>query len=111
MRVPSVRSLPVHIGLVPIALIVLLSSQMLGQANYQAQIRGVVSDASGAVIPNATVTITEVGTNVSQVAKSGQSGDYIVRALRPSNYIVKAEAPGFGGVEKKDVVLAVGPGN
>src|SRR5579862_6980515 len=108
MRVPSVRSLPVHIRLVPIALIVLLSSQMLGQANYQAQIRGVVSDASGAVIPNATVTITEVGTNVSQVAKSGQSGDYIVRALRPSNYIVKAEAPGFGGVEKKDVVLAVG---
>jgi hypothetical protein len=87
--------------------VVMFAQILIGQASYQAQIRGVVSDASGAVIPNATVTITEVGTNISQTGKTGQSGDYILRALRPSTYLVRAEAPGFGVVEKKNVVLAV----
>ena len=84
-----------------------LQPVLLGQASYQAQIRGVVSDATGAVLPNATVTITEAGTNFSQTAKTGSSGDYILRALRPSTYILKVAAPGFQTVEQKGVVLAV----
>jgi hypothetical protein len=91
-----------------ICILLLAQQTLLGQASYQAQIRGVVSDATGAVVSNATVTITEVGTNVSQTAKTGQSGDYILRGLRPSTYVVKAEARGFGVVEQKGVVLAVG---
>jgi hypothetical protein len=89
-------------------LILVLAPALLGQASYQAQLRGVVSDATGAVVPDATVTITEIGTNVSQTAKTGPSGDYILRGLRPSTYVVKADASGFGSVEKKGVVLAVG---
>jgi hypothetical protein len=109
MRVPGIWNLLVRFHLISaISFLVLLQPPLLGQANYQAQIRGIVSDAAGAVLPNATVTITEVGTNVSQTAKTDESGNYILRALRPSTYVVKAEAPGFGGVEKKDVILAVG---
>ncbi|HYA25890.1 MAG TPA: TonB-dependent receptor [Terriglobales bacterium] len=80
---------------------------LLGQASYQAQIRGVVTDPTGAVLPNATVTITDVGTNVSQTARTDHSGTYILRALRPSTYTVKVQAAGFGAVEQKGVVLAV----
>ena len=80
---------------------------LLGQASYQAQIRGVVTDPTGAVLPNATVTITDVGTNVSQTARTDHSGTYILRALRPSTYTVKVQAAGFGVVEQKGVVLAV----
>jgi Carboxypeptidase regulatory-like domain/TonB dependent receptor len=109
MRVPGTENLPVRLHLVSIvSILLLLGPMLLGQATYQAQIRGVVSDATGAVVPNAKVTITEVGTNVSQTAKTGSSGDYILRALRPSTYFVKVEAPGFQAVERKDVVLAVG---
>ncbi len=109
MRVADAESLPVPLHLVStICLLLLISPALLGQASYQAQIRGVVTDATGAVVPNAAVTITEVDTNVSQTAKSGSSGDYILRALRPSTYIVKASAPGFQPVEQKGVVLAVG---
>jgi hypothetical protein len=94
--------------LVVFGISILLQSTLLGQASYQAQIRGVVSDPTGAVMPGVAVTITEVGTNVSQTAKTDRSGEYILRALRPSTYVVKAEAQGFQPVEKKDVVLAVG---
>jgi outer membrane receptor protein involved in Fe transport len=81
---------------------------LLGQASYQAQIRGVVSDQSGAVMADSTVTITEAGTNAAQTAKTDHSGEYILRALRPSTYVVKVQAAGFQAVERKDVVLAVG---
>jgi hypothetical protein len=109
MRVPGVEYVPVRLHLVSaVCVLLLLPSMLLGQASYQAQIRGVVSDMTGAVVPNAKVTITEVGTNVSQTAKTGSSGEYILRALRPSTYMVKVEGPGFQAVERKDVVLAVG---
>src|SRR5271167_2003514 len=108
MRVPGAEHLPVRLHLVSaICILLVLQPALVGQASYQAQIRGVVSDATGAVLPNATVTITDVGTNVSQTARTGQSGDYILRALRPSTYVVKVEAQGFQAVEQKGVVLAV----
>jgi hypothetical protein len=109
MRVPDAEYLPVRLRLIfIICILLLLQPALLGQASYQAQIRGVVSDASGAVVPNAKVTIIEAGTNLSQTATTDHSGDYILRALRPSSYLVKVEAAGFQTVERKDVVLAVG---
>src|SRR5437660_3602766 len=90
-----------------LVLLILLAGGALGQGTYQAQIRGVVSDPTGAVVGNATVTITENGTNLSTTAKTGSDGYYILRGLRPSTYSVKAEAPGFQTLEKQSVVLAV----
>ena len=87
--------------------ILLLPNSSLGQASYQAQLRGGVTDGTGAVLTNATVTITEVGTNLSQTTRTDSSGYFILRALRPSTYVVRASAPGFQTVERKDVVLAV----
>ena len=89
------------------ACILLFTHSLTAQINYQAQVRGTVTDATGAVMPDATVTITEVGTNVSQTARTDRSGNYILRALRPSTYTAKAEAAGFQTVEKKGVVLQV----
>ena len=85
----------------------ILTAPLLGQASYQAQLRGVITDPSGAVMQNATVTITEVDTNLSQTTKTDRAGSYILRALRPSTYTVKVEAGGFQTVEQKGVVLGV----
>ncbi|HTE88787.1 MAG TPA: carboxypeptidase-like regulatory domain-containing protein, partial [Terriglobales bacterium] len=90
-----------------LVLVIFLAAAALGQGTYQAQIRGVISDPTGAVVGNATVTITENGTNLSSTAKTGSDGYYILRGLRPSTYSVKAEAPGFQTLEKQNVVLAV----
>ncbi len=77
------------------------------QANYQAQLRGVITDSSGAVVPSATVTITDAGTNTGRSVTTNSSGIYSLRDLRPSNYIVKVEAAGFQTIEQKGIVLAV----
>ena len=77
------------------------------QSSYTSQIRGVVTDASGAVVQNATVTITNEGTNIASSAKTDATGAYILTGLRPDSYTVKVEAPGFQATETKNLVLAV----
>ena len=66
-----------------------------GQASFQAQIRGVVQDSSGAVVPNAKVTITNVATNISAAARTDETGSYTFNGLHPATYIVAVEANGF----------------
>ena len=80
---------------------------LVAQGNYRAQLRGVVSDASGALVTNARVTIRDVGTNISSSARTDDKGSYFFTGLRPSTYDVKAEAPGFRAAERTGVVLAV----
>ena len=58
----------------------------VAQGSYQAQLRGTVSDATGAVVPNATVTITNTGTNISSAAHTNDKGAYYFTGLRPSAY-------------------------
>jgi hypothetical protein len=77
------------------------------QGSYRAQLRGVVSDASGALVAHATVTITNTGTNISSVAHTDDKGEYFFTGLVPATYSVKAEAIGFRTMEQTGVVLAV----
>jgi hypothetical protein len=90
-----------------IALLAVCSNFLVAQGNYHAQLRGVVSDASGAVVPNATVTIRDVGTNIARSSVTDDKGAYFFTGLRPSTYAVKAEAKGFRPLERTGVVLAV----
>jgi len=46
----------------------LLSSSAWSQASYSAQIRGVIKDQNGALVPNATIIITNVATGISATA-------------------------------------------
>jgi hypothetical protein len=89
------------------SLFVTCATLAVAQGNYRAQLRGVVSDASGAVVPNAVVTITDAGTNISSSARTDDKGSFFFTGLRPSTYSVKAEARGFRTAERTGVVLAV----
>src|SRR5215475_5218776 len=90
-----------------LTVVLLLPNYLTAQASYTAQIRGTVTDQTGAIIQNATVTITNVGTNISTVAKTDAKGLYLLPGLRPDTYVIKAEAAGFRAQEKKDIVLQV----
>src|SRR5947209_3767911 len=79
----------------------------LGQASFEAQIRGVVRDASGSVIVGAKVTITDLATNSSNSVITDGRGAYSFNGLRRATYQVKTEMAGFRSEEAKNVVLAV----
>jgi len=58
-------------------------------------ITGIVTDPSGAVVPDVEVTVTNAGTNVSRVTLTTPSGDYSVTGLFPGRYSVSAKKKGF----------------
>ena len=73
---------------------------------------GVVRDASGAVVPGANITITNVATGVKLTYKTSNEGVYFAPALTPSNYTITAEKEGFKrevyGPVKLEVAQTVG---
>jgi len=92
-------------------LLVCLSLGLAGAAwgqVYSGSLTGVVSDPSGAVIPGAKVTLTDVGKQVDFPAVTDAEGRYVIRALPPSNYRLRVEASGFSTYVQDNIVLAVG---
>jgi hypothetical protein len=77
-----------------LCLLMLTGSSLFGQI-ATGRITGTVTDASGAVVPNAAVTISDEATGVAQTIKSGASGDYVFQAVNPGVYTLKVEAGGF----------------
>ena len=72
-----------------------------------ATLLGTVTDASGAVVPNAKVTITETQTSVVHTEQTNASGNYIVPNLPPGIYAVSVEATGFKKENRRDIALRV----
>ncbi len=79
-------------------------AQVAGTANVQ----GTIQDATGAVVPGATVTITNVNTSVTQTTKTDASGVYSFPSLAIGTYNVSVTAPGFQTYQKTGIVLEVG---
>ncbi|HUI57033.1 MAG TPA: TonB-dependent receptor [Bryobacteraceae bacterium] len=71
-------------------------------------ISGVITDASGAVVPNAHVVIENRGTEVSRSATTNERGYYSAPNLIPGPYRVTASAAGFTTFIRSDLVLTVG---
>src|SRR5258708_600937 len=67
----------------------------LGQEETAATITGRVLDSTGAVIPNATVVMTDKATGTERRAQSNDSGSYTVTPLPPGNYTLSVEQPNF----------------
>ncbi len=84
------------------ALLLLLLAFLLlspaAHAQFSGNLQGSVSDSSGAAIPNATVTLVNVDTKVTQKATADSQGVYRIASLAPGNYQVTGGAPGFGTV-------------
>lgn len=70
-------------------------------------INGTVTDPSGAIIPNATVTARNVDTGVETKATTNGSGDYNLRFLQIGHYQVTIEDPGFANFVSSQFTLEV----
>jgi hypothetical protein len=88
-----------------------ISIFMAGQARAQvsgAMLTGTVTDSSGAVIPNAQVSITDVATGVTSNVSTSGVGLYTAPNLLPGNYEVRVTAPGFSTQVRTGITLTVG---
>ena len=84
----------VRIG-VYLTLFLVLCGRMFGQAGATGTILGTVTDSTGAIVPDVSVTVTNIGTNSAFKTVTSSSGDFNAPALNPGTYSVSAEAKGF----------------
>ncbi len=78
---------------------------VFGQGTDLGTIRGTVTDSSGAVIPGATVTVTDSLTNTARETKTNSQGNYEMFGLKSGTYRVAITATGMSKKEITDVVL------
>ncbi len=102
-------SAPLHLNRLPmkllflVALIFLTSSGLLAQG--LGRISGTISDTTGAVVPGAVVSVTQVGTGTKTDVKSNGQGEYVFPSLQPATYDLSVAAPGFAGYVQKGILL------
>jgi len=85
--------------------IMLIPLSANAQISGTGAISGTVTDSTGAVIPNATVSATSVDTNLRTVRSTTSAGDYNITPLTPGVYIVTVTAKGFEKYVQENVTV------
>ena len=78
---------------------------MFAQGTDLGTIRGSVTDASGALIPNAKVVVLDLETNTTRETSTNAQGEYQMFGLRPGSYKVSISAPNMGTTDLTGIVL------
>ncbi|HTK37898.1 MAG TPA: TonB-dependent receptor [Pyrinomonadaceae bacterium] len=95
------------IAVVAIAILIGIG-QTFAQSTVTGGINGKITDPQGAIVPNATVTITNTGTNSTVTANATDDGTYKVTNLQPGKYRVEASVSGFAPAKAENIVVEVG---
>jgi outer membrane receptor protein involved in Fe transport len=89
------------------AIIIAGSPRIASAQAVRGELLGNITDESGLALPGATVTITEVNTNITTTTVTNESGYYIFPSLKDGTYKVVAELSGFKKIVRDGVVVAV----
>lgn len=89
-----------------VVVIALLGSLTYAQTSTTS-VHGTITDPKGAVVPNASVTVTNVDTTLTRSVTTNSQGAYDVHQLPPGAYTISATAPGFSTVQARNVRLLV----
>src|SRR5947208_15448513 len=92
-----------------LGLLLFLPMQSFGQA-VSGSIFGTVTDPTGAVIPNAKVTVTDVRKGTSDSYTTNESGNYSATHLIPDVYTIKIEAEGFTTAQSDTIQVSADTG-
>jgi Carboxypeptidase regulatory-like domain/TonB dependent receptor len=86
----------------------LLGLQAFAQSTTDGAIGGTVTDQTGAVIPNATVKVTNTGTNATASRTTDGSGRFRVISLQPGTYALEISAGNFAAYKAQGLIVEVG---
>lgn len=84
-----------------------LAPSLFSQSGTTGALSGTLRDNSGAVVPNATVTLTSLDTAQVRTTKTSSDGTYRFGLLAPGNYSVKFESGGFNALTVPSVTVTV----
>jgi hypothetical protein len=96
------------VKVVAFALLVPTFAAMLWSQTGTSTVRGTVTDPQGRVIPDATLTLTNIANNAPRTVKSSDGGAFTFDFLPPGEYRLEAEAPGFKKRVENNVRALVG---
>jgi len=87
--------------------LIFAATALLAQTE-KATVRGTVTDSTGAVVPGAVITVSEIATNLDRKTSSDTNGNFEVPNLQPGTYSVKADKVGFRSFVAASVLLDAG---
>ncbi|HKX31604.1 MAG TPA: carboxypeptidase-like regulatory domain-containing protein [Blastocatellia bacterium] len=102
----GVRQSRLGVGLAMTLIVCLIHTNHAG-AQTAATIVGDITDGSGAVAPNVSVTVINEGTKLERKVQTNEAGQYRVTPLNPGTYTIQIEAAGFRREVRTGVVLEV----
>jgi Carboxypeptidase regulatory-like domain len=85
----------------------ILAPSLFAQTAATGALSGTITDSTGSVVPNATVTVTSTATSQVRTAMTGGDGSYRIGLLPPGDYRIKFEAAGFKAIEIPTVTVTV----
>jgi hypothetical protein len=91
-----------------VAVLVLANAATAAAQITTATLSGTVRDETGASPPGVSLTVRNVATRVTRTATTDSAGRYLVSALNPGEYEVRAELSNFKTAIRSGVVLTVG---
>ena len=104
----SSRRSKLFVSIFAICLLLPLAAVRLPAQNVAGNFTGTIYDASGAVVPNATVIVTDAKNKSIEMSSSVADGSFSFKALPAGEYTVKVMKPGFEAYRDPDLALKVG---
>jgi hypothetical protein len=87
------------------ALCALMLLTIVASAQYRAGVQGAVTDQSGVHVPEASIKVTNIETNISRTATTSNRGVFSVPGLAPGHYRITVEKQGFATATLEDEVV------
>jgi hypothetical protein len=103
----TINTLLQFLGLCAVVFVFTLFTTQAGAQSTTGSITGTVTDSTGAVIPHAVITATEVNKGITFHGRSNEVGEYLVLNVTPGDYKVEATAPGFATAEALNATLVI----
>ncbi len=108
LRFVRLVSPPIRTLFLVLSLVVVLSLPAMSQTASTGTVSGVVTDPSGAVIPGAVVTLTDLSTHDKRTTTTNDTGRYVIINVTPGRYDLTITKSGFTQTKVSDQTVQVG---